>query len=192
MQINQTLSNSTIEKNDDSTGQQGYAIRFSNKSWKQTNLTVEESKNLELVLRFMNEGIGKADLRVFDELIAEDAQIFTGLKAQGAIEGCEEYKSIYAPFADAWPLLEFTIEEAFATDDKVVIRFEAIAYFNKDYYGIKATNEIVNMKEVHVVTVKDGKIISNVVSGTNFPFEFIMYPVLKDGVIGNLPKFNIK
>ncbi len=167
-------------------------VKISNNSWQQKGLSAQETKNLNLVLRFMNEGIGKAELKIFDECVAEDALIYTGLKPQGPIDGLEEYKSIFGPFADAWPVTEFIIDEAFATDDKVVIRFQAIAYFKKDYYGIKATNEIINMKEIHVITLKDGKIVENVVGGANFPFEYIMYPLLKDAVIGNLPKYNGK
>jgi ketosteroid isomerase-like protein len=163
--------------------------KMSNNSWQQSGLSEPEAKNLAMVLHFMNEGIGLARLDVFDECVAKDALISTGLKPGGPIEGVEEYKSIFAPFADAWPVLEFIIDEAFAVADKVVIRFQAIAYFQKDYYGIKATNQVINMKEVHVVTVKDGKIVSSIVSGTNFPFEYIMYPVLRDGVIGNLPVY---
>ncbi|MBC7887298.1 MAG: nuclear transport factor 2 family protein [Ferruginibacter sp.] len=159
-----------------------------NESWKQTTLSPAEKKNLATALHFMADGIGKAGMKVFDECVAADAKIYTGLKPQGPIEGLQEYKQTFEDFAAAWPVSEFIIDEAFATDDKVVIRFQAIAHFKNDYYGVKATNEIVNMKEVHVLTLKNGKIISSIVSGTNFPFEYIMYPVLKDAVIGNLPK----
>jgi hypothetical protein len=167
-------------------------FKISNNSWQQKNLSQQEAKNLALVLRFMNEGIGKAELRVFDECVAKDALIYTGLKPQGPIEGLEEYKAIFAPFADAWPVIEFIIDEAFAIDNKVVIRFQAIAYFKKDYYGIKATREIINMKEIHVLTLKEGKIVENIVGGANFPFEYFMYPLLKDAVIGNLPIYEGK
>lgn len=164
-------------------------LKITNNSWKQSNLTAQEDKNLSLVMRFMNDGIGRADLNVFDECLSEEVIVYTGLKPGGPIEGITEYKGIFGPFASAWPVTEFIIDEAFATDDKVVIRFQAIAYFKNDYYGLKATKQIINMKEVHVLTIKDNKIVSNIVSGTNFPFEFIMYPLLKDGVIGNLPLY---
>ncbi|MBD2105275.1 ester cyclase [Leptolyngbya sp. FACHB-261] len=104
----------------------------------------------------------------------------------GPIEGREDYKQIFSAFADAWPVKQFLIDEIFGADDKVVVRFTATAVFKKDYYGVQATNQIVPLKEVHILTFRAGKIVENIVSGTNFPFEYIMYPVLRDAVIGNL------
>jgi predicted ester cyclase len=143
-------------------------------------------QNLETAKRFMNDGIGPADLSVFDETLNPNITVETGLSPAGPIEGLENYKDIFAGFADAFPVRKFVIDEIFGVDDKVVVRFTATAVFKKDYYGVPATNQVIDMKEVHVLTFKDGKIISNIVSGTNFPFEYIMYPVLKDLVIGNL------
>lgn len=144
-------------------------------------------KNLETAKRFMNDGIGPADLSVFDETLDANITVETGLSPAGPIEGLENYKNVFAGFADAFPVRKFVVDEIFGVDDKVVVRFTATAVFKKDYYGVKATNQILDLKEVHVLTFRDGKIISNIVSGTNFPFEYIMYPVLKDLVIGNLP-----
>lgn len=144
-------------------------------------------KNLEMAKRFMNDGIGAADLSVFDETLDPNITVETGLSPAGPIQGLENYKNVFAGFADAFPVRKFVIDEIFGVDDKVVVRFTATAVFKKDYYGVPATNQIMDLKEVHVLTFKNGKIISNIVSGTNFPFEYIMYPVLKDLVIGNLP-----
>lgn len=144
-------------------------------------------KNLETAKRFMNDGIGAADLKVFDEALDENITVETGLSPAEPIRGLENYKNVFAGFADAFPARKFVIDEIFGVDDKVVVRFTATAVFKKDYYGVPATNQILDLKEVHVLTFKDGKIVGNIVSGTNFPFEYIMYPVLKDLVIGNLP-----
>lgn len=156
------------------------------KKAKKKQAKAERKGNRAVVLRFMKEGIGKSDLAVFDECLHPEVRVWTGLKAQGPIEGLAEYKQIFAGFADAWPVRQFVLDEVIAAKDKVVVRFTATAAFKKDYYGIAATNQIVDMKEVHVLTLKDGKVVSNIVSGTNFPFEYIMYPVLKEGVIGHL------
>ena len=102
------------------------------------------------------------------------------------IQGIENYKQVFSTFADAWPVRKFVIDEIFGVDEKVVVRFTATSVFKKDYYGVQATNQIVPLKEVQILKFRDGKIVENIVSGTNFPFEYIMYPVLKDAVIGNL------
>ncbi|BAY39136.1 hypothetical protein NIES2111_34860 [Nostoc sp. NIES-2111] len=143
-------------------------------------------QNLAIAIQFMNEGIGKANLEIFDETLDSNIIVTTGLSPAAPIQGRENYKQIFSAFADAWPVKHFVIDDIFGVDDKVVVRFTATTVFRKDYYGIKATHQIVPLKEVHILTLRDGKIVENIVSGTNFPFEYIMYPVLKDAVIGNL------
>lgn len=39
---------------------------------------------------------------------------------------------------------------------------------------------------MHRLDVKDGKIVRNLVGAVNLPFEFLMYSVLKDAVLGGL------
>lgn len=145
---------------------------------------VEE--NIAIALRFMNEGIAKVDLKVFDETLDSNITVTTGLSPTAPIQGLENYKQIFSTFADAWPVKNFVIDEIFGVDEKVVVRFTATTIFQKDYYGVKATYQIVPLKEVHLLTFRNYKIVENIVSATNFPFEYIMYPVLKDAVIGNL------
>ena len=134
----------------------------------------------------MNDGIAKVDMQVFDETLDPNISVSTGLSPAAPIQGLESYKQVFSEFADAWPVKQFVIDEIFGADDKVVVRFTATAVFKKDYYGIKATNQVVPLKEVHILTFADRKIVENIVSGTNFPFEYIMYPVLREAVIGNL------
>lgn len=149
-------------------------------------MMTQAQQNIETAKRFMNEGIAKGDLQVFDETLDPNIVISTGLSPAAPIQGLESYKQTFSAFADAWPVKQFVIDEIFGVDDKVVVRFTATTIFKKDYYGIKATNQIVPLKEVHILTFRNGKIVENIVSGTNFPFEYIMYPVLRDAVIGNL------
>ena len=143
--------------------------------------------NIAITRQFMEEGIGKGDLRAFDAALASDIVVETGLSPAGPIIGLGAYKQTFAAFADAWPVKKFVIDEIFGAENKVVVRFTATAVFRKDYYGLQATRQVIEMKEVHVLTFQDGKIVQNIVSGTNFPFEYLMYPVLKDLVIGSLP-----
>lgn len=146
------------------------------------------TKNTEAATRFIVDGIGKGNTDVFDESIDPSVVVETGLSPSALIQGLDNYKNVFAGFADAFPVIEFVVDEIFAVEEKVVVRFSATSVFKKDYYGVSATNEIFTMKEVHVLTFANGKIVSNIVSATNFPFEYLMYPVLKDLVIGNLPK----
>jgi steroid delta-isomerase-like uncharacterized protein len=140
----------------------------------------------EIAERFVRDGIGKADPAVFDELLAEDVVVETGLSPRGPIEGREAYKGVFFPFADAWPVREFVVHEVNTDGNTVVVEFTATTVFAKDYYGVPATNQFVPLREIHRIKVEGGRIVRNTVAGVNFPFEYIMYPVLKDAVLGGL------
>lgn len=146
----------------------------------------DEEANHAIGLRFARDGIGKGDLAVFDELVDADVCVTTGLSPTAPIRGREAYKQIFADFADAWPVRDFVIDESFAADNKVVVRFTATTVFLKDYYGVKANRAIAPVKEIHLYTLRDGRIVENIVGAVNLPFEFLMYDALKDAVLGGL------
>ncbi|WP_298144460.1 ester cyclase [Flavobacterium sp.] len=151
-----------------------------------------QEKNLETAIKFVDEGLNKGNLSAFDECVDQNVVVQTGLKPTGPINGLEEYKSIFSNFLKAWPQVDFTIDESFAVNDKVVIRFNSINHFKGEFFGLKPTNQIASLKEVHVMTFKDGKIINNIVSATNLEYEFILYPILKDAVLKNVQTANSK
>jgi ketosteroid isomerase-like protein len=146
----------------------------------------KQASNLTIAKRFVTEGLGKADMKAFDDIVDPNVVVTTGLSPKEPIRGSAAYKQVFAGFADAWPVSKFVIEDIFAAGDKVVVKFTATTVFKKDYYGVKATNQVVPLTEMHVYTLKNGKIVSNVVGAVNLPFEFIMYPALKDAVLGDL------
>jgi predicted ester cyclase len=49
---------------------------------------------------------------------------------------------------------------------------------SKDFFGIATTNRVITFIETHVMRLRDGKIVENVVSATNLEFEMLMAPVL--------------
>ena len=140
----------------------------------------------QIAERFIAEGIAKADMAVFDALVADDIVVETGLSPQGPIKGRDAYKAVFAGFAEAWPVTDFKVHQIDEAADTIVIEFTATCVFRKDYYGVKATHQKAPLREIHRLEVKDGKIVRNTVGAVNFPFEYIMYPALKDAVIGNL------
>ena len=146
------------------------------------------STNLSIARRFMEAGIATGDMSVFDACLDPGIIVRTGLSPQGPIEGLAAYKEIFGPFARALPVIDFDLLELWenAKQQKVVARFLATAVFLHDYYGVTAEQQIVAIEEVHILTFRDGRIVSNVVSGTNFPFEYLMYPVLKDAIVGTM------
>jgi hypothetical protein len=147
------------------------------------------TENLAIARRFMEIGIATGNAAAFDECLADDIVVRTGLSPAAPIKGLQAYKDVFLSFAKALPVIDFEILEMWENEaeNKVIVRFLATAVFVQDYYGITAEHQIVAMEEVHILTFHEAKIISNIVSGTNIPFEYLMYPVLKDAIVGTLP-----
>jgi ketosteroid isomerase-like protein len=136
--------------------------------------------------RFIREGIARADLSAFDATVADDVTVITGLSPGAPIEGRAAYKAVFRGFAEAWPVREFTVHRMVEAGSSVVVEFTAVAEFAREYYGVAPTHQLVPMREMHWLEIRDGWIVRNTVGAINLPFEFLMYPVLKDLVLGGL------
>lgn len=138
-----------------------------------------ENQNLIVARTFIEQFLGKGDLSVAEKVLDENVQAITGLKPTGSIDGREEYKQVFSSFYDAFvPVTDLAIEDIFAASDRVVVRFRSQQKHIKDFFGIAATNRIITLIETHVMRLRDGKIVENVVSATNLEFEMLMAPVL--------------
>ena len=150
-------------------------------------MTETESQNIAVVTRFVQEFLGKCDLAAADAVLHENVQAITGLKPSGPIDGREEYKQVFQSFFEAFPPARedsLQILDLFATGDRVVCRFDSKQVHAKDFYGITATNRTISLIEAHILRLRDGKIVENIVSATNLEFEMLLAPVLAPLILG--------
>ncbi|MBW4461595.1 MAG: ester cyclase [Nodosilinea sp. WJT8-NPBG4] len=142
-------------------------------------MTDIETQNLAVARRYVEQFLGKGDMSLATELLADNVQIITGLKPTSPIDGIEEYKQIFSGFYDAFPDVKpLTIEDSFATGDRVVVRFKSFQQHVKDYFGIPKSDRVITFHETHVMRIINGKIVENIVSATNLEFEMLLAPVL--------------
>jgi predicted ester cyclase len=144
-------------------------------------MTELETQNLAVARLFVEQFLGKGDMSIAEKVLDENVQATTGLKPDGPIDGREQYKQIFSAFFDAFPPVpdvELTIEDMFAANDRIVVRFRSVQTHAKAFFGVAATNREITFIETHVMRLRDGKIIENVVSATNLEFEMLMAPVL--------------
>ncbi|MBW4657892.1 MAG: ester cyclase [Drouetiella hepatica Uher 2000/2452] len=149
-------------------------------------MTEIESQNLAIARTFIEQFLGKGDISIAPEVLDENVQAITGLKPDGPINGREEYKQIFSAFYDAFPPIpgsEMLIEDLFAAGDRVVVRFRSVQKHTKDFFGVAATHRDITFIETHVMRLRDGKIVENVVSATNLEFEMLMAPVLTPSIL---------
>lgn len=138
-----------------------------------------EYQNLAVARRFVEQFLGKGDITIVEQILDENVQVMTGLKPGGPIQGRDEYKQIFSAFFDAFPpVSDLMIEEMFAVEDRVVVRFCSVQKHTKDFLGVAATDRVITLLEAHIMRLRDGKIIENIVSATNLEFEMLMAPVL--------------
>jgi predicted ester cyclase len=144
-------------------------------------MTPTEEQNLAIARIFIEQFLGKGDMSIAADVLDENVQAITGLKPDGPIDGREAYKQVFSAFFNAFPPIadsEVIIEDIFAAGDRVVVRFRSVQKHAKDFFGIAATNRDITFIETHVMRLREGKIVENVVSATNLEFEMLMAPVL--------------
>jgi len=111
-------------------------------------------RNAALGRRVFTEIYGDGKLELIDQLYAED---FVD-DSPGGGRGRELIKAAIKEFHKTCPDLRMEIEDVFATDDKVVIRYTGHGTQTGAYGEIPATGKAVNVRGITVFLIKDGKI----------------------------------
>lgn len=138
-----------------------------------------ETQNLAVARTFIEDFLGRGQMSVAEAVLDENVQAITGLKPDGPINGREAYKQIFSAFFDAFPpVSDLIIEDMFAANDRVVVRFRSVQKHAKEFFGVAATDRTITLIETHVMRLRNHKIVENVVSATNLEFEMLMAPVL--------------
>lgn len=141
--------------------------------------TEVETQHLAVVRRFVEEFLGQGNIDIAADVLDANVQAITGLKPDGPIDGREQYVQIFSTFYEAFPpVTDLIIEDIFAANDRLVVRFHTIQKHAKEFFGVPTTNRDITFIETHVMKLREGKIVENVVSATNLEFEMLMAPVL--------------
>ena len=90
--------------------------------------------NTEVSRRLIQEAFGEGRL----ELCSESCVSHDPIMGDQDLEGVKQSMSAYR---QAFPDLSFTIEEMFAADDKVVVRWTGMGTFENEFMGLKPTGE---------------------------------------------------
>jgi predicted ester cyclase len=98
----------------------------------------QESENLAVSRRLVEEAFGEGHLDLVDELTTEHYVDHDPVMGD---QDRESVKQTIASYREAFPDLAFTIEDAFAVDDKVVIRWRGEGTFDNEFMGQHPTGE---------------------------------------------------
>ena len=98
----------------------------------------------------------KRNLAAIDEFMAPD-YIEHDEMPPGTPAGAEGLKQMMGMFFSAFPDMQSTTEDVIAEGDKVVGRHVFSATHTGDFMGIPATGKRINIGEMHIVRIVNGK-----------------------------------
>ncbi len=120
-------------------------------------MSIEENKG---ILRRFYEEIGKGNLAIIDELIADD-QVEHSPFLPGQAPGRQGTLELFTMIRAAFPDLHFTVEDMVAEGDKVVCRGTFGGTHKGEFMGIAATGKQMTVGVIEIVRIAGGKMVEH-------------------------------
>lgn len=115
-------------------------------------------QNAALVHRAVDEVWNRGDYDHLDELVASDIIIHSPTPG-GEIHGPEGIRQFYGALRAGFPDIHFTIEDQFASGDRVVTRWTARATHTGAFQGKPPTGKQIRMAGIDIDRIADGKVV---------------------------------
>jgi predicted ester cyclase len=111
-------------------------------------------KNKAILSSLYDQGLNKRDLKLIQDLISPE---YTGI---GGAKGATAFEGPIIALIKAFPDIQWKIEDLFAEDDKVVVRWKWEGTHTGAFTSYAATGKIVSNEGMAIYECKEGKIIS--------------------------------
>lgn len=109
--------------------------------------------------RLIEDAFGGGDLDLIDEICAEH---YIGHDPLAGDQNRDASKLTMAGYREAFPDLEFTVEDIFANGDKVVVRWTGQGTFENELLGLEPTGERGSPVEgITIDRYEDGKLVES-------------------------------
>jgi steroid delta-isomerase-like uncharacterized protein len=116
-------------------------------------------ENMAIVRRYTEEGWGKQNLAVVDELVAPDMVDRNPIEMMQQYQGAEGVKSTILRLQSAFPHFSVTIDDLLADKDKVAIRWTIRGTHQGTLMGIAPTGKSITFSGVNIYRLAGGKIV---------------------------------
>lgn len=140
-----------------------------------------EASNLALGRRFVTEVLGAQDSAAFAELVDEGVIVNSGISPLAPMVGREAFAVGLGSLA-AFTFLDFSVEDLFAAEDRVVARYRAHAEHTGDQLGVPATGKRITMWEIRLMRWRAGRLVEDLVADVNYDWPWLVAPAYPDGV----------
>ena len=126
---------------------------------------MSDDSNREFIERYFDEVTNKGDLDLADELFAPDYIHHDPANPDPkGVVGVEDVKRHLKELIDAFPDMQFTVDDVISQGDDVVARWTATLTHTGDYFGIPPTNKSATITGMNTWRLKDGMAVEGWVS----------------------------
>ncbi len=112
-------------------------------------------QNKAIMQRVYDEVINAGDLDAADEFIAAD--VVEHEEFPGLAPGIEGFKQFFTMFRQAFPDVEFHVDDMIAEGDKVVARLTITGTHRGEFAGIAATGKRIKVSVIDIMRFEGGK-----------------------------------
>ena len=116
-------------------------------------------ENVQIMRRWFQEVWNEGKTETVRELLATNAVTVGQSGPQSLIHGPAEFIAFVAQIRGAFPDIHVVVEDVFATDDKVALRWSATMTHSGDGLGIPATGKPVRSTGITIARIYDGQIV---------------------------------
>ena len=113
------------------------------------------SQHLTVVSRIWNEIWNQAALQVSDEVFAKD---YLGHLPIMTVHGPEEFKNLVKVYLSAFPDVHLTVEDAFATGDRVTVRWTSRGTHLGPMMGIPPSQNKIEVMGISIFRMAGGQV----------------------------------
>jgi len=119
-------------------------------------MSVEE--NIALMKRWFQEVWNEGRVQTIYDLLDENA-IGIGQERHTVIHGPAGCVAYFNRLRGAFPNMKFTVEDAFGSGDRVVVRWSAVMTHTGNQLGMPASNKTVRITGIAITRIEKGKIM---------------------------------
>jgi steroid delta-isomerase-like uncharacterized protein len=115
-------------------------------------------QNVTQVRRLFDEVYTKGNVNTLDELFAQNVRLVDPAQTK-VKEGLQALKSLESVYMKAFPGKRTKIDDVFATDDRVVVRWTCEGVHKGPLQGIEPTNSPFKVTGISIYRFSNGKIV---------------------------------
>ena len=118
-------------------------------------------KNIQIMRRWFHEVWNEGRTQTIYDLFSPQGVAHGQESAEGELHGPHEFEAFVRKTRAAFPDMQLTVEDVFATDDKGVLRWSGVMKHTGDALGMPASGRTVRLRGITLVRFAGGKVVES-------------------------------